>query len=142
VAVMWSDSIANQILNAVVRQQTFTLPAACYAGLCTSFAEPTATGLGSAVEAGFTGYARAQLTTAIMAVPGTPTARQTVSSGGVISFGTPTAAIDALPLAWLVLFSAVTGGTYLGYGPLTAPVTPVIGSALTIATSNLIIRQT
>jgi hypothetical protein len=141
-AVFWSDTMANAILNSIVRQVAFPLPAACYAGLCTSFAEPTATGLGTAVEAGFTGYARPQLTTGIMAVPGTPTARQTVSSGGVISFGTPTAAIDALPLAWLVLFSAVTGGTFLGYGPLTSPVTPVIGSSLTIATGNLIIRQT
>jgi hypothetical protein len=138
-AVLWSDTMANAILNSIVRQVAFPLPAACYAGLCTSAAEPTAASIGSAIEAGFTGYARPQLTTGIMAAPAS---RQTVSSGGVLSFGTPTAAIDALPLAWLVLFSAVTGGTFLGYGPLTAPVTPVIGSALTIATSNLIIRQT
>jgi hypothetical protein len=140
-AVMWSDSVANQILNAVIRQQTFTLPAACYAGLCTTAAEPTATGLGSAVEAAFTGYARPQLTTAIMGVR--PSGRQTVSSGGAINFGTPTAALDTpTTLRWIVLFSAVTGGTFLGYGQLTADVTEAIGSALTIATSNLTIRQT
>lgn len=139
-AVLWSDTMANAILNSIIRQVTFPLPAACYAGLCTTAAEPTGTGLGSAVEAAFTGYARPQLTTAIMSVPAS---RQTVSSGGAISFGTPTAALDSpSTLGWIVLFSAVTGGTFLGYGPLTAPVQEVIGSALTISTNNLTIRQT
>src|SRR5690242_15191767 len=98
-AVMWSDTMANAILNSIVRQVAFPLPAACYAGLCTTAAEPTATGLGSAVEAAFTGYARPQLTTVIMAAPAS---RQTVSSGGALNFGTPTAALDTpSTLGWI-----------------------------------------
>jgi len=140
-AVMWSDAMAHAILNAIVRQVAFPLPAACYAGLCTTAAEPIGTGLGSAVEAAFTGYARPQLTTTIMAAP---SGRQIVSSGGAISFGTPTNAAEVPypTLRWITLWSAVTGGTYLGYGQLTTDVPPQLNQALTISTSNLVIRQT
>lgn len=138
-AVMWSDAMANAILNAIIRQTTFPLPAALYAGLCTTAAEPAAASLGSAVEAAFTGYARPWLTNTIMPAAAS---RQITSSGGAISFGTPTAALDTpSTLGWIVFFSAVTGGTYLGYGPLTTVVQEVIGQALTISTSNLVLRQ-
>lgn len=146
-AVGWSDTIANSLINLIVNGTAFTAPTDCFAALYTNAGgEPGLGTPGTPVEASYTGYQRYSLRTRMGAASGT--ARQSANTA-VIDFGTPSVNGEAalVPMGFIAFWTVSTIGNltpanYIGHGSLTALVTPAFGSAFTIAIGNLVLRQT
>lgn len=102
----FTNTVENQLLNAVFRGVPYTPPAAVYMGLFT--AAPGETGGGTEVSAG--GYAR-QLVTFNAASNGA------IDSEGNLTFGPASA--DWGTITHVAYFDAVSGGNMLAYAALT-----------------------
>ena len=116
-----SNYLENNIIDYVLRGQTFTPPSTLYVGLFT--AAPSESGGGTEVSGG--SYARASFASTLVNWAGTQGAGTTTASSGtsgttsnntVISFPTPTANWGVI--THVALFDASTGGNMVIYGAL------------------------
>jgi len=108
----FSESIDNSILNHFFKVATWTAPTDVYAGLSTNTPSKTGTGVSEPQE---TSYARVQLTAAGMS----GASGSFITSTATFTFATATTNwANGVTLTTLVLFSALTAGTFLGYKAL------------------------
>lgn len=127
-----SNYLENNIIDFVLRGQTFTPPSTLYVGLFTS--APSDTGGGTEVSGG--SYARVSLASSLVNWAGTQGAGTTTASTGtsgttsnntVISFPAPTANWGTI--TYVGLFDASTSGNLIIYGALSASKTVNNGDA-------------
>lgn len=127
-----SNYLENNIIDYVLRGQTFTPPSTLYVGLFTS--APSDTGGGTEVSGG--SYARVSIASSLVNWAGTQGAGTTTASSGtsgttsnniVISFPTPTANWGTI--THVALFDASTSGNMIIYGALSTSKTVNNGDA-------------
>ena len=127
-----SNYLENNIIDYVLRGQTFTPPSTLYVGLFTS--APSDTGGGTEVSGG--SYARVSLASSMINWAGTQGAGTTTASTGtsgttsnntVIAFPAPTANWGTI--TYVGLFDASTGGNLIIYGALATSKTVNNGDA-------------
>lgn len=127
-----SNYLENNIIDYILRGQTFTPPSTLYVGLFT--AAPSDTGGGTEVAGG--SYARVSIASSMVNWAGTQGAGTTTASSGtsgttsnniVISFPTPTANWGTI--THVALFDASTSGNMIIYGALSTSKTVNNGDA-------------
>ena len=119
-----SDYLENALINATLRNTTYTSPTTVYLALFTS--DPTDAGTGTQVSGG--SYARQPIT---MGVPTNGT-----------SLNTSTITFSAATTLWgtvthVGIYDALTGGNLLYHTPLTVSKTIDVGDVFTIQAGNL-----
>jgi hypothetical protein len=119
-----SNYLENALINATLRNTTYTSPATVYAGLFTS--DPTDAGSGTEVSGG--SYAREAITF------GAPSNGVSVNSAAV-EFDQATA--DWGTITHFAIFDALTTGNMLYHGALTASKTIETGDVFKFATSSV-----
>jgi hypothetical protein len=119
-----SNYLENALINATLRNTTFTSPATVYAGLFTS--DPTDAGSGTEVSGG--SYARKAMTF------GAPSNGASVNSSAV-EFDQATG--DWGTITHFAIFDALTTGNMLYHGALTASKTIETGDVFKFATSSV-----
>jgi len=119
-----SNYLENALINATLRNTTYTSPATVYAGLFTS--DPTDAGSGTEVSGG--SYAREAITF------GAPSNGVSVNSAAV-EFDQATG--DWGTITHFAIFDALTTGNMLYYGALTASKTIETGDVFKFATSSV-----
>jgi hypothetical protein len=119
-----SNYLENALINATLRNTTFTSPATVYAGLFTS--DPTDAGSGTEVSGG--SYARKAMTF------GAPSNGASVNSSAV-EFDQATANWGTI--THFAIFDALTTGNMLYHGALTASKTIETGDVFKFATSSV-----
>jgi hypothetical protein len=130
----------NLILDYVFGKQTYTVPDAIYAGICTGCnAEGTVTG---EPTIGQYGYARVEVVNDDVSTTwGSASSGQKKNANSTIQF--PTITDTAWGTLSVLFFSdAPTGGNILWYGNLTSPLITVVGMAPYIDENNLTITIT
>ena len=139
-----SDFLENQLVDHILRGQTFssTAPASLFVALFT--AAPNDAGGGTEVTGG--SYARVGVTRALTAWAGTQGAGTTVASSGTggvtsnnatITFPTPTASWGTV--THFGIFDAATGGNLFFHGAITTPQTINTGNTVSFAAGQLVI---
>lgn len=115
-------TLANSLLDQVLRAVPYTAPGSVYLALFTT--APTATGGGTEVTGG--SYSRATLTF-------------TASSGGATTNANQVQIVGmpAVTVVGLAIMSASTGGTMLFYGNLLTAKTTNSGDTFTVQANNL-----
>jgi len=119
-----SNFLENALINATLRNTTYTSPATVYVSLWTS--DPTDAGSGTEVSGG--SYARTAVTMAA------PSNGVSVSSADVTF---PQATASWGTVGWIGINDALTTGNLLYHTPLDASKTIDIGDIFKIATGNL-----
>jgi len=119
-----SNYLENALINATLRNTTFTSPATVYVGLFTS--DPTDAGSGTEVSGG--SYAREAMTF------GAPSNGASVNSAAV-EFDQATG--DWGTITHFAIFDALTTGNMLYHGALTASKTIETGDVFKFATSSV-----
>jgi hypothetical protein len=119
-----SNYLENALINATLRNTTYTSPSVVYAGLFTS--DPTDAGSGTEVTGG--SYARKAMTF------GAPSDGASVNSGAV-EFDQATG--DWGTITHFAIFDALTTGNMLYHGALTASKTIETGDVFKFATSSV-----
>ena len=119
-----SDYLENALINATLRNTTYTSPADVYVGLFTT--DPTDDGSGTEVSGG--SYAR---TIATFAAPGNGSS----STNADVQF--PQATGNWGTITHFGIFDAATTGNLLYHGILTAAKTIETGDVFKIASGNL-----
>lgn len=122
------ESLANALLNAVLRGATYQGPTTVYAGLVITV--PTSTAAGVEVAGG--GYTR---------VPVTFRAAAAGATNNVSAVTFPPATAPWGNVVGVVLCDAVTGGTQLYFGSLGSPKSVAIGDQLTFAAGALSVTE-
>jgi hypothetical protein len=120
-----SNYLENALLNATLRNTTYTSPTTVYAALFTS--DPTDAGSGT--ECTGSGYARKAITFAA------PSNGVTTNSAAACEFDQATG--DWGTLTHFAIFDALTTGNMLYYGALTASKTIANGDVFKFATSSV-----
>jgi hypothetical protein len=119
-----SNYLENALINATLRNTSYTSPATVYAGLFTS--DPTDAGSGTEVSGG--SYARKAMTF------GAPSNGASVNSSAV-EFDQATANWGTI--THFAIFDALTSGNMLYHGALTASKTIETGDVFKFATSSV-----
>jgi hypothetical protein len=120
-----SNYLENALLNATLRNTTYTSPATVYAGLFTT--DPTDDGSGSEVSGG--SYARKAITFAA------PSNGVTTNSAAACEFDQATGSWGTI--THFAIFDALTTGNMLYYGALTTSKTIASGDVFKFATSSV-----
>jgi hypothetical protein len=120
-----SNYLENALLNATLRNTTYTSPATVYAGLFTT--DPTDAGSGSEVSGG--SYARKAITFAA------PSNGVTTNSAAACEFDQATGSWGTI--THFGIFDALTTGNLLYYGALTTSKTIASGDVFKFATSSV-----
>ena len=120
-----SNYLENALLNATLRNTTYTSPATVYAGLFTS--DPTDAGSGTEVSGG--SYARKAITFAA------PSNGVTTNSAAACEFDQATGSWGTI--THFGIFDARTTGNLLYHGALTASKTIASGDVFKFATSSV-----
>ena len=120
-----SNYLENALLNATLRNTTYTSPATVYAALFTT--DPTDAGSGT--ECTGSGYTRKAITFAA------PSNGVTTNSAAACEFDQATG--DWGTLTHFAIFDALTTGNMLYYGALTASKTISSGDVFKFATSSV-----
>jgi hypothetical protein len=120
-----SNYLENALINATLRNTTFTSPATVYAGLFTS--DPTEAGTGTEVSGG--SYARKAITFAA------PSNGVTTNSAAACEFDQATGSWGTI--THFAIFDALTTGNMLYYGALTTSKTIASGDVFKFATSSV-----
>jgi hypothetical protein len=120
-----SNYLENALLNATLRNTTYTSPATVYAGLFTT--DPTDAGTGSEVSGG--SYARKAITFAA------PSNGVTTNSAAACEFDQATGSWGTI--THFAIFDALTTGNMLYYGALTTSKTISSGDVFKFATSSV-----
>jgi hypothetical protein len=120
-----SNYLENALLNATLRNTSYTSPATVYAALFTS--DPTDAGTGT--ECTGTGYARTAITFAA------PSGGVTTNSAAACEF--PQATGDWGTITHFGIFDALTTGNLLYYGALTTPRVISSGDVFKFSTSSV-----
>jgi hypothetical protein len=119
-----SNYLENALINATLRNTTFTSPTTVYVGLFLT--DPTDAGSGTEVSGG--SYARKAMTF------GAPRNGESVNSGAV-EFDQATGDWGTIP--FFAIFDASTSGNMLYHGALTASKTIENGDVFKFATSSV-----
>lgn len=119
-------AFAQDILQHIIDEATYTAPATLYVALFTE--APTRSGGGTEVDG--TGYARQAITFS------SPTAQAEMSNDGAITF--PEAQADWGTIVAFAVFDADTSGNMLGYDYLTQSREVLTGDTLYFASGNLV----
>jgi hypothetical protein len=119
-----SNYLENALINATLRNTTFTSPSTVYVGLYTS--DPTDANTGNEVSGG--SYARKAMTF------GAPSNGVSVNSAAV-EFDQATGNWGTI--TYFAIFDALTTGNMLYYGALTASKTIETGDVFKFATSSV-----
>lgn len=128
-----SDGYANDMLNTLFGGVATTAPATYYVGFSTTLPSNTGTGV---TEPSGGSYARVAVTNNTTNFPNA--SARSKSNGVAITFPTPTGLWGTCKYA--VLYTASTGGTFLGWDELSEAITPDTGgSAPVIPIGGLII---
>lgn len=117
-----TNSLANSLLNAVLRSASYISPGTVYLAAYTS--APAANGTGTEVTGG--SYARVAMTFVA------PNGGVTYNVNEVDILGMP-----AVTIRGLALLDASTGGNMLFYGSLAAPKTTNAGDTFTVKAGDL-----
>jgi hypothetical protein len=121
-AGIYSNFLANKLIDQLFRAQAYTFPATIYVGLMTVV--ETEAGGGTEVTGG--SYARVAVTASLANFAGTQSAGSTVASSGTsdttsnnnsITFPAPTANWGSI--VGIGIFDAATSGNLLLFSPLT-----------------------
>jgi hypothetical protein len=120
-----SNYLENALINATLRNTTYTSPATVYAGLFTT--DPTDAGTGSEVSGG--SYARKAITFAA------PSNGVTTNSAAACEFDQATGSWGTI--THFGIFDALTTGNLLYYGALTTSKTISSGDVFKFATSSV-----
>jgi hypothetical protein len=120
-----SNYLENALLNATLRNTSYTSPATVYAALFTS--DPTDAGTGT--ECTGTGYARTAITFAA------PSGGVTTNSAAACEF--PQATGDWGTITHFGIFDALTTGNLLYYGALTTSKVIASGDVFKFSTSSV-----
>jgi len=120
-----SNYLENALINATLRNTTYTSPTTVYAGLFTS--DPTDAGSGTEVSGG--SYARKAITFAA------PSNGVTTNSAAAVEFDQATGSWGTL--THFAIFDALTTGNMLYYGALTTSKTIASGDVFKFATSSV-----
>jgi hypothetical protein len=120
-----SNYLENALINATLRNTTYTSPATVYAGLFTS--DPTDAGSGTEVSGG--SYARKAITFAA------PSNGVTTNSAAACEFDQATGSWGTI--THFAIFDALTTGNMLYYGALTTSKTIASGDVFKFATSSV-----
>jgi len=120
-----SNYLENALLNATLRNTTYTSPATVYAGLFTS--DPTDAGSGTEVSGG--SYARKAITFAA------PSNGVTTNSAAACEFDQATGSWGTI--THFGIFDALTSGNLLYHGALTTSKTISSGDVFKFATSSV-----
>jgi len=120
-----SNYLENALLNATLRNTTYTSPTTVYAALFTT--DPTDAGSGS--ECTGSGYARKAITFAA------PSNGVTTNSAAACEFDQATGSWGTL--THFAIFDALTTGNMLYYGALTTSKTIESGDVFKFATSSV-----
>jgi hypothetical protein len=120
-----SNYLENALLNATLRNTTYTSPATVYAGLFTT--DPTEAGTGTEVSGG--SYARKAITFAA------PSNGVTTNSAAACEFDQATGSWGTI--THFAIFDALTTGNMLYYGALTTSKTIASGDVFKFATSSV-----
>jgi hypothetical protein len=127
-----SNYLENNLIDRLLRGQTFTFPTNVYFGLLTS--APSDTGGGTEVSGG--SYARVTVAASMANFAGTQGAGTTTASTGTsgttsnnvnVTFPTPTASWGVI--SYVAVYDASTSGNLLLWGALTTPKTVNNGDA-------------
>jgi hypothetical protein len=119
-----SNYLENALINATLRNTTFTSPSTVYVGLFLT--DPTDAGSGTEVSGG--SYARKAITF------GAPSNGASVNSAAV-EFDQATGNWGTIP--FFAIFDALTSGNMLYHGALTASKTIETGDVFKFATSSV-----
>jgi hypothetical protein len=119
-----SNYLENALINATLRNTTYTSPSTVYVGLFLT--DPTDAGSGTEVSGG--SYARKAMTF------GAPSNGASVNSAAV-EFDQATADWGTIP--FFAIFDALTSGNMLYHGALTASKTIETGDVFKFATSSV-----
>ena len=122
-----SNYLENALINATLRNTTYTSPATVYVGLFTS--DPTDAGSGTEVSGG--SYARTAVTF------GAP-ANGTSTNNADVTFPTATASWGTV--GWIGINDALTSGNLLYHTALDASKTIDSGDIFKIVTGNLSVQ--
>jgi len=120
-----SNYLENALINATLRNTTYTSPTTVYAGLFTS--DPTDAGSGTEVSGG--SYARKAITFAA------PSNGVTTNSAAAVEFDQATGAWGTI--THFGIFDALTTGNLLYHGALTTSKTISSGDVFKFATSSV-----
>jgi hypothetical protein len=120
-----SNYLENALINATLRNTTYTSPATVYAALFTS--DPTDAGSGTEVSGG--SYARKAITFAA------PSNGVTTNSAAACEFDQATGSWGTI--THFGIFDALTSGNLLYYGALTTSKTIASGDVFKFATSSV-----
>ena len=123
-ASQMSTYLQNAVVNATLRNTSYTSPTTVYVGLYT--AAPTAGGGGTEVSGG--SYARTAVTM------GSPSSGVSTNSANCTF---PTATASWGTVTYMGIFDASTSGNMLYFAPLTNSKTIDIGDVFQISSSNL-----
>jgi hypothetical protein len=121
-----SNFLENALINATLRNTTYTSVATVYVSLWTS--DPTDAGSGTEVSTSGTGYARTAVTF------GAPSNGVTLNSADVTF---PTATASWGTVGWIGINDAVTAGNLLYHTALDTAKTIDSGDIFKISTGNL-----
>ena len=120
-----SNYLENALINATLRNTTYTSPTTVYAGLFTT--DPTDAGSGSEVSG--SGYTRKAITFAA------PSNGVTTNSAAAVEFDQATGSWGTI--THFAIFDALTTGNMLYYGALTTSKTIASGDVFKFATSSV-----
>ena len=120
----FSNYLENALINAVLRNTSYTSPTTVYVGLFTS--DPTDAGSGTEVSGG--SYARTSATF------GAPSNGVSVTSADVTF---PTATASWGTVGWIGIYDNSTGGNLLFHTPLDVSKTIDSGDIFKISSGNL-----
>jgi len=120
----FSNYLENALINATVRNTTFTSPATVYLGLFIT--DPTDANTGTEVSGG--SYARQSIT---FASP----SNGVTSNSAQITF--PTATADWGTVGWIGIYDSLTSGNLLYHSPLTTSKTIANGDVFIVGSGNL-----
>jgi hypothetical protein len=123
-ASQMSTYLQNAVINATLRNTSYTSPATVYVGLYTT----TVTAGGSGTEVTGGSYARIAVTI------GAPSSGASSNSANVIF---PTATASWGTVTYVGVHDALTAGNLLYFAPLTTSKTIDIGDVFQISTANL-----
>lgn len=132
-AMQISNWLSTQLLNATLRNVSFTSPTTVYLALYTS--DPTASDTGTEVSGG--AYTRQIIT---FGAPSLIGGKQTVTSSAEVAF--PVATADWGLVTHIGLRSAATGGNLLWTQALTNPRSILSGDRVKFAAGSTVIRYT
>jgi hypothetical protein len=121
-----SNFLENALINATLRNTTYTSPATVYVSLWTS--DPTDAGSGTEVSTSGTGYARTAVT---MGAPSNGASLNTAA----VEFAQATASYGTV--GWIGINDAVTAGNLLYHSPLTTSKVIDTGDIFKIAIGSL-----